>query len=355
MEKLAVLGGGGTGCATAALMKLRGYTVSLYEEKEYWHEHIDGILQRGCVHVTGKDKEGDAVIDEITDDLESAIRDAGVILVCMVAWRHEDLLKKLCPLIKNGQVLLFSAGNFGSIRARQFLSKEQDVLVGEMQGNVLSTRMVAPGEALVAFRFSSKIMAAFPACDTARLLAAVEPFFPGSAATNVMETALNSPNVVGHLPGCVLNARSIDLNPDFAFYLDGLSMSVIRSMEAVVAERDAIFAKLGYKGVSPVGLMYDIIQYDRFPELDDFRKLKGPDSMQHRYVREDGSYGLSILVNLGKVLGVETPVTQAFLRVASTINNVDYEAEGLKLHDLGMDGLTTPDEINRYLFTGNKI
>ncbi|MDO4547229.1 MAG: NAD/NADP octopine/nopaline dehydrogenase family protein [Clostridia bacterium] len=354
MKKIAVLGGGGTGCATAALMKLRGCSVSLYEQKEYWHEHIDAIKRRGFVRVEGHDLNGDAVIDEITDDLAGAIQDAGLILVCMVAWRHEELLKKLCPLLREGQTLLFSAGNFGSIRARRLLGDENGILVGEMQGNILSTRMVGDGEALIAFRFSSKKMAAFPGRDTERLLPAVEPYFACAPTTNVLQAALNSPNVVGHLPGCVLNARSIDINPDFAFYLDGLSDSVIRCMEAVVAERDAIFERLGYNGVSPVDLMRDIVQYDSFPELDDFRKLKGPDSMRHRYVREDGLYGLSILVDLGKALGVATPVTKAFLLIASTINGVDYEAEGLKLRDLGMDGLTAPDEINRYLSTGSK-
>ena len=47
MKKVAILGGGGTGCCFAAALTLRGFEVHLYEDKKYWNEHIDGILKTG--------------------------------------------------------------------------------------------------------------------------------------------------------------------------------------------------------------------------------------------------------------------------------------------------------------------
>ena len=69
MAQVAVLGGGGTGCYIAAELKLRGYSVNLYEEAAYWHENIDGIQKRGGVELTGNGLNGFAVLDKITDNL----------------------------------------------------------------------------------------------------------------------------------------------------------------------------------------------------------------------------------------------------------------------------------------------
>ena len=88
MKKVAILGGGGTGCCFAAALTLRGFEVHLYEDKKYWNEHIDGILKTGGIEVTGHDVTGFARIASITDNLEEAIRDVDVIFVCMVAWRR---------------------------------------------------------------------------------------------------------------------------------------------------------------------------------------------------------------------------------------------------------------------------
>ena len=116
MAQVAVLGGGGTGCYIAAELKLRGFTVNLYEEKEYWHENINDILANGGVTMTGLGLNGFAPIDKITDDLAEALDGVELIVISMVAWRHEKLAKDLKPLVTDDMAILFSAGNFGSIR-----------------------------------------------------------------------------------------------------------------------------------------------------------------------------------------------------------------------------------------------
>ena len=43
---------------------------------------------------------------------------------------------------------------------------------------------------------------------------------------------------------------------------------------------------------------------------------------------------------------------KALVLLASVIDKRDFQAEGLKLRNLGMDGLNTPDEINEFLYNG---
>ena len=352
MKKVAILGGGGTGCCFAAALTLRGFEVHLYEDKKYWNEHIDGILKTGGIEVTGHDVTGFARIASITDNLEEAIRDVDVIFVCMVAWRHLWLAEALKPLVHEGQTIILSAGNFGSIRIKQFLGMASPVVVGEMLGNIFPCRMIGDGKAIIAFPYGPKKVAAFPAKDNDKVVAAMSQFLMCSAAKNVFETALNVPNLVNHLAGSILNTCAIDRNPAFALYQDGLSEHVIDVQVAVENEKAQVIQAMGYMMVNHTGLCRQLVQYDKFPEKDAFRSLAGPDSMHHRYIIEDASTGQSLIIDLAERLGIEMPVMKALVLLASVINKCDFRADGLKLKDLGMGNLHTPEEINEFLYTG---
>lgn len=352
MKKVTVLGGGGTGCCFAAALAIRGFDVTLFEQKEYWHEHIDGILKKGGVEITGNDITGMAHIGRITDDLAEAVEGVDVIFVSMVAWRHQWLADSLKPLLKPGQTVILSAGNFGSIRLKRTFGMDCPVVVGEMLGNIFPCRMIGEGKAIIAFPYAPKKVAAFPAKDTPKVVEAMSQFLPCGPAKNVFETALNVPNLVCHLAGSVLNTCAIDRNPDFAFYTDGMSEHVVSVQLAVEREKAQVIDALGYAMVNHTDLMKKIIQYDKFPELDDFRSLSGPGSMDHRYIVEDATTGQSIIIDLAEHLGFDMPVMKALVLLASVINDRDFAAQGLKLKDLGMGELYTAEAINDYLENG---
>ena len=352
MAQVAVLGGGGTGCYISAELTLRGYSVNLYEEKAYWSENIDGILRRGGVKMTGLGLNGFAKLTQITDDLAKAVEGVELILVSMVAWRHKKLAQELKPLVRNDTVIVFSAGNFGSIVFKQVFGPECKAVVGETLGNLFSCRMLGEGVGIAAGRYQAKMVAAFPARDNKRLMERFSQFYDCEEAKNVFETALNAPNVVIHLAGAVLNTCAVERNPNFALYQDGLSAGVLRCQKTVEAEKKRIMDAMGYKMVIHTEHMEHVSQYDKYPELDCFRSLAGPSSMKHRYVVEDATIGDSILMQLGERLGIPTPTVHALVQVAGAINGENYFAKGLKLWDLGITG-STPEEMNGYLFTGD--
>ncbi|MDO4312012.1 MAG: NAD/NADP octopine/nopaline dehydrogenase family protein [Eubacteriales bacterium] len=353
MAQIAVLGGGGTGCYIAADLKLRGYSVNLYEEKKYWHENIDAIQARGGIELTGSGATGFARLDKITDNLAEAVEDVELIIVSMVAWRHEKLAKDLKPLVTDDTVIILSAGNFGSIRFKRIFGEQSKAVVGETMGNMFSCRMLGNGVGIAAGPYRAKMAAAFPARDNGKLIERYSKFYPCVEAKNVFETALNAPNIVIHLAGSLLNTCGVERNPEFALYRDGLSEGVINCQKAVEAEKAKIMDVMGYKMVIHTDHMERLIQYDKFPELDCFRSLAGPSSTQHRYVREDATTGDSILVCLGERIGAPALTLTALIRVAGAVNREDYFKQGLTLADLGITG-RTPEEINTYLYTGEK-
>ena len=155
MAQVAVLGGGGTGCYIAAELKLRGFSVSLYEEQGFWKENIQGIIDNGGVEMTGLGLNGFAKPDLITDDLAQALEGAELLVVSMVAWRHEKLARDLKPLVTDDTAILLSAGNFGSIRLKRAFGPDCRAVVGETSGNMFSCRMLEHGLALAAGQYTS--------------------------------------------------------------------------------------------------------------------------------------------------------------------------------------------------------
>ena len=352
MKKVAIIGGGGTGCTMAADVTLRGFEAALYDRRDHW-ENLQGIQENGGIEMTGQGSTGFAKVALLTDRMEEAVQGAELILIAAVAGRHEEICKELAPLLREGQTVCFSAGNFGSLILKELLGMDSPVVVGEMLGNVMSCRVVGKGKVFSARPYATKKVAAFPAVDNERLVAALNPVYPCEPIRNVFEAALNCPNLTIHLAGSILNTGAIDRNPHFAFYRDGLSPNVIHILEAMEREKTQIMERMGYLNLPHVPYMKQLADYGNYPELDGFRSLEGPSSMTHRYISEDASTGQSVLLSLAELMGFEMPCMRAFVTIASAMNGVDYLAAGKNLKTMGLEGLT-PEEINQYLETGKK-
>ncbi len=67
--------------------------------------------------------------------------------------------------------------------------------------------------------------------------------------------------------------------------------------------------------------------------------MKGPASMQDRFVTEDVPYGLVLLSTLGRLLDIPTPVADAIVNLCEASNRADYRAEGRGVDELGLAGM----------------
>ncbi len=67
--------------------------------------------------------------------------------------------------------------------------------------------------------------------------------------------------------------------------------------------------------------------------------IKGPSSIESRYITEDLPYGLVPMSQLGDVLGVETPLIDAIITLGSYVCDRDFWSEGRTLAKLGLEGL----------------
>jgi opine dehydrogenase len=188
--------------------------------------------------------------------------------------------------------------------------------------------------------------------------------YPGLVqARNVLETGFLCINSVEHPPQAVCNAGWIEFTKgDYLFYHDGTSPSVGRVIDELDRERIAVadaagiptkpfvtyFYESGYTSerAAQVGTAYAALQ-DSEPN----RWIKGPKSLDHRYMHEDVGRGLVPWSEMGGALGVGTPTMDALITLASVMNGIDYRTEGMTLDRIGLGG-RDPSDYDRFLFAG---
>lgn len=350
MKKITVLGGGGTGLTMAADLTLKGHEVTLYEDSRY-QGNLEDVRNAGGITMQGNAGSGFARISRLTTSLKEAVKGADIILVAMIATRHQELADNLGPLLENGQTVCYSAGSCGTILLRKRIPDHVHVITGEMQGNLYPCRLTGRATVSSALPYMTKKVAAYPARDTDALIAAMEDVYPCEPAKNVMEAAFNSPNLSIHLAGSLLNTCAIEKNPDFCLYNEGISPAVLTCIEQVEAEKKLVMTAMEFDHVSHLGMMKKLSCYGQYPELDAFRMVSGPNAMNHRYIEEDASTGQALMISLAHTLGLRLPCMEALVQLAGVINHKDYLSVGRTLSSLGWDGLTA-NEINALLFDG---
>jgi len=348
MKRIAVLGAGGTGHAIAADLTLAGFEISLYEEPRF-KESIDPILKRGGIEIKGAVRQGFAKISKVTTNIEEALRGSEIILVAVTAWRHESIAELCAPHLKDGQTIVIGPGNAGSLVFAKKLKKKEikrEVVIAEMHRNFYPCRRTGPAEVTVALAGGARYIAAFPAKDTSKVIDCLKGIYDALPGTNVLEVALDNPNIMSHVAGSLLNTGAIEKSGgDFYLYKGYMTPSILRCIEAVYREKMALFEVLGYTShSSPDGSK----KAHASPE---FQNLIGPTSMQHRYITEDAATGQALMVSLGEMLNVPTPVTKALVTLASVVNQTNYLKEGRTVQKLGISNLTV-EQLNRYLAEG---
>ncbi|MGH2618082.1 MAG: NAD/NADP octopine/nopaline dehydrogenase family protein, partial [Thermomicrobiales bacterium] len=162
---------------------------------------------------------------------------------------------------------------------------------------------------------------------------------------------------VVHPPGVLMNAGRIERSRgEFWFYEEGVTPSVVKVIEAVDRERLALGEALGLRltpvaeafhraGFGPAGDLWATINGSRM-----LTALRAPGQVDTRWLTEDIPYGLATWASLGARLGVETPVIDSLVTLASATLEQDFRSETRGLDMLGLSPLS--DDALRAQATG---
>lgn len=348
--RFCVLGAGHGGLAIAGHLAILGFEVNLFNRTE---DRIKNLKSRGGIEVLGE-AHGFGKLKLITADIEKAIKGIDVLMVVVPATGHKFMAEACAPYLKDGQIVVLNPGRTcGALEFRHVLREKgckADVIIAEAQTLIYASRMINPGQVRI-FRIKNSIpVAAVRAHKTPMVLKllnmAYPQFVPGD---NVFKTSFDNIGAVFHPALCIMNTGWIEDIADFQFYIQGCSESAALVLEKLDAERVAVAAALGISAMTARNWLYfayDAVGRDLHEAMQanpGYREIMAPITMHNRYILEDVPMSLVPIASIGDMLGVQTPVTKAFIHLASVMHKTDYWKEGRTVERIGIAGMTVKE------------
>jgi opine dehydrogenase len=361
--KFTVIGAGNGGKAMAAHLALMGKRVALYNRT---YNRIEVIAQRGGIDLDNPDGErGFGKLEMVTNQIGAALEDADVIMVVIPSSGHRDVAVAAAPYLQDNQIVLLHPGRTGgAIEFAEVLRQEGcngKPIVAEAETFIYASRSDGPSEAHI-FRIKESVpLAALPATRTAEVLEAIHTAYPQYIdGGNVLKTGLNNMGAVFHPALALLNAARIEsTHGDFEFYIDGVTPSVAKVLEAIDRERVTVASAMGIRARTALewlDLAYDAHGADLNEAIHNqtgYYGIKAPATINHRYIFEDVPMSLVPIAAMGDRFGVSVRAIDSMIRLACIVHQTDYWRRGRTLDKLGLKDLSV-GEITKYVETGER-
>lgn len=361
-SKFAVLGAGNGGRAMAAHLSLMGYSVCLYNRT---YAHIEIIGRRGGIDLESYEggPKGFAHLDLISDKLDEVIGQADIIMVVLPSSAHAEIAGKIAKLLKDGQTVVLHPGRtlgaveFDTILRRNGCTAQIDI--AEAETFIYASRTDGPAQTRI-FRIKEAVpLSALPSSRTSAVLEKLRVAYPQYIdGTNVLHTGLNNMGAIFHPVLTILNAGWIEAtHGDFQFYIEGVTPSVARVLEALDRERVTVASALGIRARTAqewLELAYNVsgeTLYEKIHNQTGYYGIKAPATLNHRYIFEDIPMSLVPIANMGERYGVSTAGINSIIKLACILHKTDYWRRGRTLQKLGIEELSV-SELTHYVTHG---
>jgi len=374
VKKIAVIGAGNGGHAIAAHKTLDGFEVSLFELPRFAN-NIGHVLDTGHITIEWPERKETAKVHHVTTDIATALNGTEIVFVVTPAFGHKTMAEVCAPHVEDNQIIILMPGSGGSLEFANIFKAQgvdKDILLCECCTLPYGARLAKPGHVLIHIDAVTLPTGVFPANRTEKAIATLQEVYPAIVPTaNVLEAAINNPNPIVHPAATLLSATRIEYSDgEFYLYQEGMTPAVARAYEALEQERLAILDRLGLKLYHYAGL--DAREYNLGETLEECHnrilntsmdaafgldsieagiQMKGPASMQDRFVTEDVPYGLVLLSTLGQLLDIPTPISDSIVNLSGAINRTDYWAKGRGVNELGIGGMNL-EQIQTFLESG---
>jgi opine dehydrogenase len=349
MRKVAVVGAGAGGAAAVAELVAAGHEVYFWARSP---QTLAPFQEQGGVAYEGVLGTGLARPRLITSDLAAAIDPADVILVCLPTTAHGEVARSLARTGAKAPVVLNPGHTGGALEFRQAIRAigAAPPPIAELSTLTYVARKHTPARVTITGTAKSVRLAALP--DGEAATAAAQALFKSATVMpDVLACDLANVNMVLHVPGALLAAAWVEATRgDFTFYVQGMTPGVARVMRALDDERRAVARAFGHDLPSITAEMQAIGTVEAsLTDVDDLvlaiasgeanRRIKAPDSLNHRYYREDFGYGLLPFTVLAAIAKVEVPIAASFLRIAQVLLDIDLNEHGRTAERMGIANL----------------
>jgi opine dehydrogenase len=357
-----VIGAGHGGKAMAAHLALSGFPTTLYNRNL---DHVAAIKELQGIDVESYEggPRGFGKLECVTSSMAEALAQAEMIMVVVPSSAHADVAKACAPHLRDGQIVVLHPGRTcGAIEFAKVLRDhncQADVTVSEAETFIYASRSDGPAQSRI-FRIKEAVpLAALPATRNRLVLDRIHEAYPQFIdGGNVLQTGLNNMGAIFHPALTMLNAGWIEsTHGDYQFYIDGVTSSVARVLEALDRERVTVASSLGIRGRTALEwlkLAYDTSGEDLLEAIHNqpgYYGIKAPPTLNHRYIFEDVPMSLVPIAALGERYGVSVRGMDAMIQLACIIHRTDYWRRGRTLDRLGINNLSV-GELTHYVNEG---
>jgi opine dehydrogenase len=343
------MGGGAGGAAAVVELVAAGHEVRFWSRAA---QTLAPFEAQGGVAYDGVLGSGLAQPQLTTCDLVAAIEAAEVILICLPTFAHRSVAVALAHAGSTIPVVLNPGHTGGALEFRHTFRSLgcPSPPIAEFSTLTYVARKYTPARVTITGKAKSVRLAALPngksAADAAQML-----FRSARIVRDVLACDLANVNMVLHSPGAVLGAAWVEASGgDFTFYVQGMTGGVARVMRTLDEERRAVARAFDHelppliKEMQAIGTVEASVH-----DVDDLvaaissgeanRKIKAPDSLQHRYYREDFGHGLLPFIALASIANVHVPVALSLMRIAQTFLGYDLSTDGRTAERMGIADL----------------
>ncbi len=350
--KIAVLGGGHGCYAAAADLAEAGHAVAFWRRDR---AALAKVLESG--KITLKDAAGSRAVPlrMVTDDLGAAVAGAELIVIPLPATVQADLAVHLAPHLEAGQVVFIPPGTFGSLlfaRAMKAAGNSAPVSFAETGTLPYLARKHGEDNVTISVRATRLPTGIFPAVRSDDAFAILETAYPAvERLSDGLDGALMNAGPIIHPPLIMMNAGPLEHFDVWDIHNEGTQPSIRSVTDALDGERIRLREALGYGAPHfPLADHYDDAREEWMYGNSSHERLTGSgdwrekiDLHTHRYLHEDIALGLVFYATLGRWAGVDMPIANGLIALASAVVGEDLMDGPRAWQSLGLDALSRDD------------
>lgn len=355
-KSIAIIGGGNGAKAFAGYLALKGFKVYLASK---FPDELSKIKSCGGIKVDGI-VEGFATV-EVLDNL-SLLKNIEVILVVVPANAHEDIARFLAPYLKDEHIVVLNPGRtLGTLAFSKALKDNKctaNVTLVEAETLLFACRSTGPLEVMIKGIKNKVSAAAFPSDRTDVAVKTLKKFLPQfEKVPTILHTGLMNIGAIFHPTTMILNCGRVESKEEFVFYQEGMTPRVVAILDKLDKERVDIAKAFGIKVITASSWLktsYNVkgkSLYENLMSNEAYKSIKAPRRMDTRYILEDIPTGLVSFSSLGRLVKVDTPLSESIVNLAVNMFDIDFWVEGRTLENLGFIDITK-DEFLNYVHFG---
>jgi|SRR5581483_1350716 len=346
--KVAILGAGNVALANAWHLARAGHDVHIWSS---FAGERSAIAEAGVLSAEGI-AQGTAKVS-VAADAGACMAGAPLVMICAPAFAHQALMSAAAPHLTEAQdVLVHPVTGLSSVLlSRMLKARGVKPTIVDVSTSLFTARKTGPASVRILKLKDVVDIAAIPAERGKAAMRRLEEVFGRRFRLegNALAISLNNHNPVYHVPPLLCNLSRAEKAESWIIW-ECITPGVARLVKLLDDERLAVVRRYGTTETS----VDDYFRQAHGAEGRDLnevfasvaKKLKGPvgpQQLEHRFITEDVPYALVFFRSLGRVAGIDMPVTDHLIGLTSALYDRDFTAQGHTLEKLGLAGLGPRD------------